>query len=133
MCRYHRTSDQARKGDHCAILSMRKDLETLFLHCCILCTVLYKSKANEFQQNPAFLGFPEKCRVKRYFKVISPNFRDAYCSGPREVSYNNSRCMIILWEFSSDNLFLPKLLRDISNDNLLPLVWNLPFINRQKL
>ena len=39
-CRYHRTSDQARKGDHCAILSMRKDLEALFLHCCVLCRLV---------------------------------------------------------------------------------------------
>ena len=79
-------------------------------------TVLCKSNANEF---PAFLGFSKKFCVKRYFKEISPHFRDAYCFGPREVSNDNSQCVIIPHEFSSDNLFLPKLLRDFSNDNLL--------------
>ena len=95
---------------------------------------LYCAKVMQtnFDEIPAFLGFSMNFRVKRCFKEISPPFQDAYCSRPREVSNNNLQCMIIPREFSSNNLFLPKLFCDFLNDNSLQFFSNLPFINGQK-
>ena len=48
----------------------------------------------------AFRGFSKKFRLKRYFKEISPHFRDTYCFGPRDFSNDNLLCAMIYREFS---------------------------------
>ena len=71
----------------------------------------------------AFRGFSKKFRLKRYFKEISPHFRDTYCFDPRDFSNDNLLCAMNHREFSSDNSLLSKSRCDFSNDNsLLPKI-----------
>ena len=60
-----------------------------------------------FDETP---GFSKKFCLKRYLDEIFPHFCDTYCFDLRDFSNENSLCLMIHPEFSSNFASLEKLL-----------------------